>query len=102
MEAVCLPCLILPGDTTVFETMEHNQFLFPENHPTQEKQRPSFPLLSVISSVPRTGLLGISLAIFASRHVLEGRQTHLLIRSMGAEDIPKGIRSRPEPPAHFE
>jgi hypothetical protein len=31
MEEVFLPYLILPGDKTLFETMEHNQCLLPDN-----------------------------------------------------------------------
>jgi hypothetical protein len=34
LEEVFLPYLILPGDKTLFETMERNQFLLPEKHNT--------------------------------------------------------------------
>jgi hypothetical protein len=34
IEEVFLPYLILPGDKTLFETMEQNQFLLPEPHKT--------------------------------------------------------------------
>ena len=34
MEEVFLPYLIMPGDKTLFETMQHNQFLLPEKHTT--------------------------------------------------------------------
>jgi hypothetical protein len=32
LEEVFLPYLIMPGHKTLFETMEHNQFLLPEKH----------------------------------------------------------------------
>jgi tRNA nucleotidyltransferase/poly(A) polymerase len=32
LEEVFLPYLILPGNKTLFETMEHNQFLLPDKH----------------------------------------------------------------------
>jgi hypothetical protein len=35
MEEVFLPYLIMPNDKTLFETMEHNQFLLPEKHQTE-------------------------------------------------------------------
>jgi hypothetical protein len=34
MEEVFLPYLIVAGDKTLFETMEHNHFLLPEKHNT--------------------------------------------------------------------
>jgi hypothetical protein len=34
MEEIFLPYLILPGDKTLFEIMERNQFLLPEKHQT--------------------------------------------------------------------
>ena len=34
LEEVFLPYLILPGNKTLFETMERNQFLLPEKHNT--------------------------------------------------------------------
>ena len=34
LEEVFLPYLILPGNKTLFETMERNQFLLPEKHTT--------------------------------------------------------------------
>jgi hypothetical protein len=35
LEEVFLPCLILPCDKTLFETMEQNQFLLPDKHTPQ-------------------------------------------------------------------
>ena len=35
LEEVFLPYLILPGNKTLFETMERNQFLLPEKHTAQ-------------------------------------------------------------------
>jgi hypothetical protein len=32
LEEVFLPYLIMPGNKTLFETMEHNQFLLPDKH----------------------------------------------------------------------
>jgi hypothetical protein len=38
IEEVFLPYLILPGEKTLFETMEQNQFLLPETHTPEEQQ----------------------------------------------------------------